>query len=146
SGDHFLTWGWRIPFVMVGIGLWIRLGIVETPVFRRVIEEERIERVPVLEVLKRQPKQVALSAFLRMPEQAPAYVFFTFVFTYAITILGAGRNFVLLAILTAAVLAFLWVPVAGHLSDRVGRKKMYMIGCAFVGVFGFVYYAMLDTK
>jgi MFS family permease len=150
SGDHFLTWGWRIPFllsiVMVAIGLWIRLGIVETPVFRRVITEERIERVPVLEVLKRQPKQVALSAFLRMPEQAPAYVFFTFVFTYAITILGAGRNFVLSAVLAAAVLAFLWVPVAGYLSDRVGRKNMYMIGCVFVGVFGFVYYAMLDTK
>ena len=150
SGDQFLTWGWRIPFllslVMVAIGLWIRLGIVETPVFRRVIAEERVERVPVLEVLKRQPKQVALTAFVRMPEQAPAYVFFTFIFTYAITILGAGRNFVLLAVLAAAVLAFIWVVIAGHLSDRVGRKNMYMIGCAFVGVFGFVYYAMLDTK
>ncbi len=150
SGDHFLTWGWRIPFllslVMVGIGLWIQLGIVETPVFRRVIADERIERVPVLEVLKRQPKQIALTAFVRMPEQAPAYVFFTFVFTYAITILGVGRNFVLLAVLAAAVLAFIWVVIAGHLSDRVGRKNMYMIGCAFVGVFGFVYYAMLDTK
>ena len=71
SGDRFLAWGWRIPFllsiVMVAIGLWIRLGIVETPVFRRVIAEERVERVPVLEVLKRQPKQVALSAVLRMP-------------------------------------------------------------------------------
>ena len=150
SGDQFLTWGWRIPFllslVMVAIGLWIRLGIVETPVFRRVIAEERVERVPVLEVLKRQPKQVALTAFVRMPEQAPAYVFFTFIFTYAITILGVGRNFVLLAVLAAAVLAFIWVVIAGHLSDRVGRKNMYMIGCAFVGVFGFVYYAMLDTK
>jgi MFS family permease len=150
SGDQFFTWGWRIPFllsiVMVAIGLWIRLGITETPVFRRVIAEERVERVPVLEVLKRQPKQVALSAFLRMPEQAPAYVFFTFVFTYAITILGAGRNFVLSAVLAAAVLAFIWVPISGYLSDRVGRKNMYMIGCVFVGVFGFVYYALLDTK
>jgi MFS family permease len=150
SGDHFLTWGWRIPFllsiVMVAIGLWIRLGIIETPVFRRVIAEERIERVPVLEVLKRQPKQVALSAILRMPEQAPAYVFFTFVFTYATTILGVGRNFVLSAVLTAAVLGFIWVVVAGHLSDRVGRKNMYLIGCAFVGVFGFVYYPVLDSK
>ena len=75
SGDQFLVWGWRIPFlisiVMVGVGLWIRLGILETPVFRKVIEEERIERVPVLEVLKRQPKEVALTALLRLPEQAP---------------------------------------------------------------------------
>jgi MFS family permease len=68
SGDQFVTWGWRIPFflsiVMVGIGLWIRLGILETPVFQKVLAEERVERVPVLEVLKRQPKQVALSALL----------------------------------------------------------------------------------
>ena len=81
-----------------------------------------------------------------MPEQAPAYVFFTFVFTYATTILGVGRNFVLSAVLASAVLAFLWVVVAGHLSDRVGRKNMYLIGCALVGVFGFVYYAVLDSK
>src|SRR5437899_4667598 len=64
SGDQFLVWGWRIPFllsiVMVGIGLWIRLGILETPVFRKVVAEERVVRIPVLEVLKRQPKQVAL--------------------------------------------------------------------------------------
>ena len=78
SGDQFLVWGWRIPFllsiVMVGIGLWIRLGITETPVFQKVLDEERVERVPVLEVLKRQPKQVALTALLRMPEQAPGYI------------------------------------------------------------------------
>jgi MFS family permease len=68
SGDQFLVWGWRIPFflsiVMVAIGLWIRLGILETPVFQKVLDEDRIERVPVLQVLKRQPKQVALTALL----------------------------------------------------------------------------------
>ena len=150
SGDQFLVWGWRIPFllsiVMVGIGLWIRLGITETPVFQKVLDEERVERVPVLEVLKRQPKQVALTALLRMPEQAPGYIVGTFIFTYATTVLGAPRNFVLMAVLTQAVLGFLWVPMAGHLSDRIGRKRMYSIGSVFVGVFGFIYFALLDTK
>jgi MFS family permease len=150
SGDQFLTWGWRIPFlisiIMVGVGLWIRLGILETPVFQKVLDEERVERVPVLEVLKRQPKQVALTALLRMPEQAPGYIFGAFVFTYGTTILGASRNFLLIAVLVSAVLSFLWVTCAGHLSDRVGRKRMYIIGCVFVAVFGFVYFAMLDTK
>src|SRR6201993_3864277 len=150
SGDQFLAWGWRIPFlisiVMVGVGLWIRLGILETPVFQKVIAEERVERVPVLEVLKRQPKQVALTALLRLPEQAPGYIFGAFVFTYGTTILGASRNFLLIAVLIQAVLGFLWVTVAGHLSDRVGRKNMYIIGCLFVAVFGFVYFALLDTK
>jgi len=77
SGDEFLTWGWRIPFllsiVMVGVGLWIRLGILETPVFRRVIEENRVARAPTIEVFRRQPKTIALTALLRMAEQAPGY-------------------------------------------------------------------------
>jgi MFS family permease len=150
SGDQFLTWGWRIPFlisiVMVAVGLWIRLGILETPVFRKVIDEERVERVPVLEVLKRQPKQVALTALLRLPEQAPGYIFGAFVFTYGTTVLGASRNFLLFGVLVGSVLAFLWVTVAGHLSDRIGRKRMYIIGCMFVAVFGFVFFGLLDTK
>ena len=69
SGDQFLVWGWRIPFllsiVMVGVGLYIRLGILETPAFQRIVAEQRVERAPVLEVLKRQPKQVILSALAR---------------------------------------------------------------------------------
>src|ERR1700752_1008085 len=150
TGPHFLTWGWRIPFfisiVMVGIGLWIRLGILETPVFQKVIEEERVERVPVLEVLKRQPKQVALTALLRLPEQAPGYIFGAFVFTYGTTVLGASRDFLLIGVLASAVLGFLWVTVAGHLSDRIGRKNMYIIGCLFVAVFGFIYFGLLDTQ
>jgi MFS family permease len=150
SGDQFLVWGWRIPFflsiIMVGIGLWIRLGILETPVFRRVLAEERIERVPVLEVLKRQPKQVALTALLRMPEQAPGYIVGTFIFTYGTQVLGASRDFLLVALIVQTVLGFLWVTVSGHLSDRIGRKNMYMIGCVFVAVFGFIYFGLLDTK
>ncbi len=150
SGDQFLVWGWRIPFlisiVMVGVGLWIRLGILETPVFQKVIDEERVESVPVLEVLKRQPKQVALTALLRLPEQAPGFIFGSFVFTYGTTVLGASRNFLLISVLVGAVLAFLWVTVAGHLSDRIGRKRMYTIGVVFVGIFGFVFFALLDTK
>jgi len=150
SGDQFLVWGWRIPFfisiIMVAIGLWIRLGILETPVFQKVVAEDRVERVPVLEVLKRQPKQVALTALLWMPEQAPGYIVGTFIFTYGTTVLGVSRDFLLTAVLLQTVLGFLWVTVSGHLSDRVGRKNMYMIGCVFVAVFGFVYFAMLDTK
>ena len=150
SGDQFLVWGWRIPFllslIMVVVGLWIRLGILETPVFQKIIDEERIERVPVFEVLKRQPKQVILSALLRMPEQAPGYIVGAFIFTYGTNILGFSRNFLLIAVITQTVLGFLWVVVAGHLSDRVGRKNMFMLGCVFMGIFGFIYFAMLDTR
>src|SRR6202046_3787012 len=116
SGDQFLVWGWRIPFlisiVMVGVGLWIRMGILETPVFQKVIDEKRIERVPVLEVLKRQPKQVLLTALLRLPEQAPGYIVGTFIFTYGTTVLGMTRDFLLLGVLAQTVLGFLWVTIA----------------------------------
>jgi MFS family permease len=150
SGDQFLVWGWRIPFllsiIMVGIGLWIRLGILETPVFRKVLAEERIVRVPVWEALKRQPKQIALTALVRMPEQAPGYIVATFIFTYGTTVLGETRDFILSAILVQAVLGFIWVVFAGYLSDFVGRRRMYMIGAVISGFWGFVYFGLLDTK
>src|SRR5438093_6996073 len=120
---------------MVRVGLWIR-GILETPVFQKVLDEERVECVPVLQVLKRQPKQVLLTALLRLPEQAPGYIFGAFVFTYGTTVLGASRNFLLTGVLLQAVLGFLWVTIAGHLSDRIGRKRMYIIGCVVMAVFG----------
>ena len=108
SGDQFLVWGWRIPFfisiVMVVIGLWIRLGISETPVFQKVLADERVERVPVLEVFRRQPKQVLLTALLRLPEQAPGYIVAAFIFTYGTTVLGASRNFLLTAVIISTVL------------------------------------------
>jgi MFS family permease len=150
SGDQFLSWGWRIPFllsiVMVAVGLYIRLGILETPVFRRVIAEDRIARAPSLEVLKRQPKEVVLTAFARMAEQGPGFIYTAYIFTYGTTVLAASRDFLLSALVACSALAFLWVTVAGYLSDRIGRRRMYMIGAAFSGLFGFVYFALLDTR
>src|SRR5215468_8694575 len=79
SGDQFLVWGWRIPFalsaILIGIGLWIRLGILETPVFRKLVAERKLERAPIREVLKKQPGAIILSAFARMSEQGPFYIF-----------------------------------------------------------------------
>ena len=149
SGDQFLVWGWRIPFmlsiVMVAVGLYIRLGILETPVFRRLVAEERIERVPVLEVIKRQPKQIILSAFARMAEQAPAYIYLAFVFTYGAQVLHTSRDFLLTALIAAGLVSFVTIPLAGHLSDRFGRKRIYLIGSVATGIFGFIYFAMLNT-
>ena len=150
SGDQFLVWGWRIPFlmsiIMVGVGLWIRLGILETPVFRRIVEEHQVARAPVLEVFKRQPGTIVLTALLRLAEQSPGYIFNAFIFTYGTQVLGASRNLLLTGLITTTALGFMWVTVAGAISDRIGRRQMYIIGCVFVAAFTFVYFAMLDTK
>ena len=149
SGEQFLSWGWRVPFflslILVAIGLWIRLGILETPVFTKLVREQKIERTPMLEVIKRQPREIILSAFARVAEQAPFYIFTAFIFSYGTGALKVSRDFLLIAVLTASVLSFFSIPFFGHLSDRIGRKKMYMIGAATVGAFGFIYFGMLNT-
>ncbi len=149
SGDAFMTWGWRIPFllsiVLVGIGLWVRLGILETPVFRRLVAENRIVRAPIVEVIAKQPKEIILSALLRVSEQAPFYIFTAFIFAYATGTLKMSRDFILTAVLVASLLSFVSIPLFGHISDRIGRRKMYLIGAAATGLFGFLYFGMVDT-
>jgi MFS family permease len=149
SGDNFLAWGWRIPFwfsiVIVAIGIYIRLGILETPVFKRVIEEERVARTPVIEVIRQQPVMIILTALCRMAEQAPFYVFVAFVFTYGTTVLHISRDFLLTAVLFAAALSTVSLPLTGHISDLIGRKRMYLIGAVTMGVFGFVYFWLLNS-
>jgi MFS family permease len=149
SGDQFAIWGWRIPFaisiILVGIGLWIRLGILETPVFQQLLNTNRIERAPIVEAIKRQPREIILSALLRMAEQAPFYIFTAFVFAHAVATLHMSRDFVLTAVLVASVVSFVTIPLSGHISDRIGRRKMYLVGAAATGIFGFVYFGMIDT-
>ena len=149
SGEQFLAWGWRVPFflslILVAVGLYIRLGILETPIFRKLVAEQKIERTPMLAVIKQQPKEILLSALVRMAEQAPFYIFTAFVFSYGIGTLNVSRDFLLFAVLTASVVSFVSIPLFGHISDRIGRKKMYMLGAATVGVFGFIYFGMLNT-
>ena len=149
SGEQFLAWGWRVPFflslILVAVGLYIRLGILETPIFRKLVVEQKIERMPMLAVIKQQPKEIILSALVRLAEQAPFYIFTAFVFSYEIGTLKISRDFLLFAVLTASIVSFVSIPLFGHISDRIGRKKMYMLGAATVGVFGFIYFGMLNT-
>ncbi len=149
SGDNFLSWGWRIPFalslVLVAVGLYIRLGILETPVFAKLIAEQKIDRTPMLTVLKEHPKEILLSAFARMAEQAPFYIFTAFIFSYGTGTLHVSRDFLLTAVLAASVLSFVSIPLFGHLSDQIGRKTMYLTGAIVTGVFGFIYFAMVNT-
>jgi MFS family permease len=149
SGDQFLVWGWRIPFalsiILVGIGLWIRLGILETPVFQNLVDNNKVEKAPILEVIKKQPREIILSALLRMSEQAPFYIFTAFVFAYTVGTLKMDRNFILAAVMVAACVSFITIPLSGHISDRIGRRKVYLIGVVAMGLYGFLYFGMLGS-
>jgi MFS family permease len=147
-----VNWGWRIPFllsiILVGIGLWIRLGILETPLFQQLAAQQRLERQPVVHVVKRYPKEIILSALARMSEQAPFYIFTAFVFTFAVGAppgLGFDRNFILLPVLVASILGFIMIPLFGHLSDIYGRRPVYIIGAALTGIYGFIYFGLIGT-
>jgi MFS family permease len=148
--DAFTSWGWRLPFlfslVLVAIGLYIRLKILETPMFAKIVAEKAVKRAPVVEVLRNHPKEILLSALIRMSEQMPFYVVTAFVLSYLTDDShGYGDTFVLVGTLVAAAVEFVLLPYFGHLSDTVGRKRIYMTGAAIMGVWGFVYFALLDS-
>jgi len=148
--DFFLSWGWRIPFlasvVLILIGLYVRLSVLETPHFRRVREQKAVVKAPVWEVIKTQPRAILTSAFVRMAEQAPFYLFITFVLTYGTEGLGLQRGDLLNDTLVAAALGFISVPLFGFLSDIVGRRLVYGIGVVAIGLYAFPYFGLLNTK
>jgi metabolite-proton symporter len=149
SDSQFQSWGWRIPFlfsiVLVAIGLYIRLRILETPMFARRLKEKSIAKMPSVEVWKAHWKPILLSAFARMSEQAPFYVITTFTLTYLTEEQGYTKTFALAGILSAAGVELIAVPLFGHLSDSVGRKKVYLAGAALTGVYAFVLFALLGS-
>jgi metabolite-proton symporter len=149
SGDQFLQWGWRVPFVLsailIVIGLWIRLGILETPVFSKLVAENKIERAPVSEVIKRQPGSILLSALIRLAEQTPYYIFTAFVFSYGTQHLKLSSGLLLDAVMLFAVLELFAIPSCGYISDKIGRKRTYLLGAGLMVVTGFAFFELIDT-
>ncbi|HVC73357.1 MAG TPA: MFS transporter [Mycobacteriales bacterium] len=149
TGDSFLTWGWRVPFllsaVLVVIGLYVRLRVLESPEFAAVRKQETVVKMPVLEVIRTQPREILTSAFVRLSEQAPFYLFITFVLTYGVEQVGLEKGDLLNYTLVAAGLGLVSVPLFGYLSDLIGRRLMYGIGIVGTALFAFPYYGLLDT-
>jgi metabolite-proton symporter len=148
--DSFDSWGWRVPFlasvILIAIGLYVRLKVLETPHFARVREQNAVVRQPVLEVIKTQPRAILSSALVRMAEQAPFYLFITFVLAYGEEHLKVDRAGLLNDTLIAAAIGFITVPLFGYLSDLIGRRLVYGIGIVCVAVYAFPYYGLLNTK
>jgi MFS family permease len=150
AGPAFETWAWRLPFlasaILIAVGLWVRLGVFESPLFARAVEHKEIERQPIVEVIKRNPREIILSALLRMSEQMPFYIFTVFVLEYGVDGLGFSKGFMTNSVMAAAGLSLISVPLFGHISDKIGRKRMYMIGAALTFAWAIPYFLLLDSK
>jgi metabolite-proton symporter len=149
TGADFETWGWRVPFllslVLVAIGLWVRLKVLESPEFAEVRKTRTVVKLPVIEAFRTQWKEIIASAFVRMSEQAPFYLFITFVLTYGTAHLKISRTSLLNDTLIAAAIGLFSVPFFGHLSDKIGRRTMYGIGIVCIGLFAYPYFGLLNT-
>jgi MHS family shikimate/dehydroshikimate transporter-like MFS transporter len=147
--DEFLSWGWRVPFlisiVLVGVGFLIRMRVLETPAFTKVKETRSEARQPILEVLRRYPKEVLLAMGARIAENGSFYIYSVFVLLYATQKVGIQRSIVLEAILLASALELFMIPAMGALSDRLGRRPVYLFGALFTGLFAFPLFWLMDT-
>jgi MFS transporter, MHS family, shikimate and dehydroshikimate transport protein len=150
SEQQFTAWGWRIPFlfsvVLVGVGLFIRMRLMESPAFQRVKDSGTEAPKPIVDVVKTQPREVLVAMGMRIAENGVFYIFTVFVLAYAEDTLKLGKSTMLTGVAIAAAIGLFTVPLWGALSDRFGRKKLYMAGAVFSTLFAFPFFAMVDTK
>ncbi|MBY0123371.1 MFS transporter [Bacillus sp. S/N-304-OC-R1] len=148
--NAFLTWGWRVPFILSALlvifGLWIRKGIDETPSFKKAQEKGEIAKVPFVETMRTHWKEVLIAIGAKVVETAPFYIFGTFIVSYATTQLGFSRTVTLNAVTIATIVTTLLIPVMGNLSDKIGRKKLYVGGTVCMMIYAFPYFWLLHQE
>jgi metabolite-proton symporter len=149
SDAAFLSWGWRVPFLLSGVlvvvGLWIRRSLAESPLFREAAADKAEAHAPIIEVLRRYPRQVLLAIGARVGVDVAFYIFVLFIATYVATYLKLPKSYALNAVFVAAALQIVFIPWFGHLSDRFGRRPVYLAGAIGAAVWVLVFFALLDT-
>ncbi len=149
AGEGFLAGGWRVPFlasvVLIGVGLWVRLSVLESPAFAQIKTSGKVAKLPLAETLKTQWRDVLKAMFVRTAEQAPFYIFTSFVLAYGTRQLDLDRQQLLGYLIVAACIGIVSVPLFGWLSDIIGRRLMYGIGVVLTGLYAFPYFALLNT-
>lgn len=152
SQEAFLAWGWRVPFilsaVLVLVGLWVRLSIEESPVFNEAkaeIAEKQAEasHMPLLEVIKNYPREVFIAMGMRMAENISYYIFTIVVITYITEYAGQDKGPILQALLIGSAVHFVWIPIVGAISDKVGRRPLYLLGAVGVAVWAFPFFNLV---
>src|SRR5690606_6796724 len=148
--EAFMSWGWRIPFLasaaLVMVGTFIRLHIEETPDFEQTRKQGNVERFPVWKAITKHPKSLLIGLGARITEISWIYVLTIFGLSYAVTTLGLSRTLVLGAIAIGCIVELITIPLFGALSDRVGRRPVYMMGCIAAIVLAFPVFWGIQTK
>ena len=149
SEQDFLAWGWRVPFllsaVLIAIGYWVRSSLAESPVFAQAVAERGVERAPVLEAIRRRPGGIAIGAGLRVAENISFYLITTYAISYMTQIAHLSRTLALNAMLAGAAVEVVMIPIFAALSDRIGRRPVYVVGAAGMAIWGFAFFRMIDT-
>jgi MFS family permease len=148
--EQFLAWGWRVPFLLsallVAIGIWIRRGIEETSAFQEEKQKGNVVKVPLLETLRYHWKAVLISLGAKCVEVGPFYIFTTFFIAYSTGSIGFSRTTALNVITVATLVTTLCIPLMGILSDKIGRKRVFLFGAAGLALFAFPYFYLLSLK
>lgn len=148
--DQFLSWGWRVPFllsaVLVFLGLWIRKGIDETPEFKKAKATGNVAKMPLVETLRYHWRSVLVAVGIKFVETAPFYIFSTFIVSYATSALKFERITVLNAVMIATLVTTAMIPIMGRLSDSIGRRRMFVIGTVLMALFTFPYFMLLEQR
>ncbi len=150
SEAAFLSWGWRVPFlasaVLVIVGLFIRLKLMESPAFQRVKETKTEAPKPIVDVVRKYPREVLVAMGMRVAENGAFYILTVFVLAYGEDELGMSKNTMLTGVIIAAAIGLVTVPLFGHLSDRVGRRPLYLAGAVVTTLWAFPLFALLGTE
>lgn len=143
------AWGWRLPFlasfVLIAIGVWVRSGVQESPVFSEIRKQGSIESRPLISVLREHWRPVVLTTLLRSGQHIPFYIFCTYILSYGASVLGLRAGFVLGLVMLQSMVSMVTVPLAGHLSDLYGRYRITALGCLVMLVWPFAYFSLLDS-
>lgn len=144
------SWGWRIPFIasilLLAVGWYIRVKVPESPDFEKVKQQAKAIKVPAVQVLQQHPKKVLRIIIARAAENAWFYLASTFTLAYTTTQLAIERSSILFATICGAVLIMIMTPLCGHLSDKVGQRRMFIFGLCLLAAYAYPFFYLLNSQ
>ncbi|HEY5549008.1 MAG TPA: MFS transporter [Coriobacteriia bacterium] len=149
SDEALFSWGWRVPFLvsflMIGVALYVRLRVEESPIFKEMRATQTILKLPVLDAIRRYPRNMVIGIGAHVADTAVIYLYATFTVNYITKTLGLSRSIALTGIVVFSIIVIVLQPIYGALSDRIGRKPLNVFSVVFTAAFAFPFWLLVDT-